>query len=110
RDDWAKVVAQKTARRGVDVVLENVGAATWKGALRAVAKGGRIVTCGATSSLIAETDIRLMFWKQLSIIGSTMSNDTEFNTVMGQLFAGRLRAIVDTVMPLRDGVEAQRRL
>jgi NADPH:quinone reductase-like Zn-dependent oxidoreductase len=51
-----------------------------------------------------------VFWKQLSIIGSTMSNDAEFSTVMGQLFAGRLRAIVDTVMPLRDGVEAQRRL
>ena len=110
KDDWVKVIGQKTGRRGVDVVLENVGAATWKGAIRTVAKGGRIVTCGATSGPIAETDIRLVFWKQLSIIGSTMSNDAEFNAVMGQLFAGRLRAIVDTVMPLREGVEAQRRL
>jgi NADPH:quinone reductase-like Zn-dependent oxidoreductase len=110
KEDWVKVVGQKTGRRGVDVVLENVGAATWKGAIRTVAKGGRIVTCGATSGPIAETDIRLVFWKQISIIGSTMSNDAEFNAVMGQLFAGRLRAVVDTVMPLRDGVEAQRRL
>jgi NADPH:quinone reductase-like Zn-dependent oxidoreductase len=110
KEDWVKVIGQKTGRRGVDVILENVGAATWKGAIRTVAKGGRIVTCGATSGPIAETDIRLVFWKQLSIIGSTMSNDAEFNTVMGQLFAGRLRAIVDTVMPLKDGVEAQRRL
>ncbi len=110
REDWVKVIGQKTGRRGVDVVLENVGAATWKGAIRTVAKGGRIVTCGATSGPIAETDIRLVFWKQISIIGSTMATDAEFNTVMGQLFAGRLRAIVDTVMPLRDGVEAQRRL
>jgi NADPH:quinone reductase-like Zn-dependent oxidoreductase len=109
-DDWVRVIGEKTGRRGVDVVLENVGAATWKGAIRTVAKGGRIVTCGATSGPIAETDIRLVFWKQISIIGSTMSNDAEFNAVMGQLFAGRLRAIVDTVMPLRDGVEAQRRL
>jgi NADPH:quinone reductase-like Zn-dependent oxidoreductase len=110
KDDWVRVVGQKTRRCGVDVVLENVGAATWKGAIRTVAKGGRIVTCGATSGPIAETDIRLVFWKQLSIIGSTMSNDAEFHTVMSQLFSGRLTAIVDTVMPLRDGVEAQRRL
>ena len=109
-DDWVRVIGQKTGRRGVDVVLENVGAATWKGAIRTVAKGGRIVTCGATSGPIAETDIRLVFWKQLSIIGSTMSNDAEFHTVMGQLFRGRLAAVVDTVMPLRDGVDAQRRL
>jgi NADPH:quinone reductase-like Zn-dependent oxidoreductase len=109
-EDWVRVIGQKTGRRGVDVVLENVGAATWKGAIRTVAKGGRIVTCGATSGPIAETDIRLVFWKQLSIIGSTMSNDAEFHTVMGQLFHGRLRAVVDTVAPLREGVEAQRRL
>jgi NADPH:quinone reductase-like Zn-dependent oxidoreductase len=110
QDDWVRVIGQKTGRRGVDVVLENVGAATWKGAIRAVAKGGRIVTCGATSGPIAETDIRLVFWKQLSIIGSTMSNDAEFHAVMSQLFSGRLTAIVDTVLPLREGVEAQRRL
>jgi NADPH:quinone reductase-like Zn-dependent oxidoreductase len=110
KEDWVKVVGRKTGRRGVDVVLENVGAATWKGSIRAVAKGGRIVTCGATSGPIGETDIRQIFWKQLSIIGSTMSNDAEFNAVMGQLFAGRLRAIVDTVMPLREGAEAERRL
>jgi NADPH:quinone reductase-like Zn-dependent oxidoreductase len=110
REDWVRVIGRKTGRRGMDVVLENVGAATWKGSIRVVAKGGRIVTCGATSGPIAETDIRLVFWKQISIIGSTMSNDAEFYTVMGQLFAGRLHAIVDTVMPLREGVEAQRRL
>ncbi|HXA97278.1 MAG TPA: zinc-binding dehydrogenase [Candidatus Dormibacteraeota bacterium] len=110
KEDWVKVIGQKTRRRGVDVVLENVGAATWKGSIRAVAKGGRIVTCGATSGPIGETDIRQVFWKQLSIIGSTMSNDAEFNAVMGQLFAGRLRAIVDAVMPLREGAEAERRL
>jgi NADPH:quinone reductase-like Zn-dependent oxidoreductase len=109
-DDWVRVIGEKTGRRGVDVVLENVGAATWKGAIRTVAKGGRIVTCGATSGPIAETDIRLVFWKQLSIIGSTMSNDAEFHTVMSQLFDGRLVPVVDTVMPLRDGVDAQRRL
>jgi NADPH:quinone reductase-like Zn-dependent oxidoreductase len=109
-DDWVRMIGEKTGRRGVDVVLENVGTATWKGAIRTVAKGGRIVTCGATSGPIAETDIRLVFWKQLSIIGSTMSNDAEFHTVMSQLFGGRLAPVVDTVMPLHDGVDAQRRL
>jgi len=56
------------------------------------------------------TDIRQVFWKQVSIIGSTMSTRHEFNSVMRQLFAGRLRAIMDSVMPLSDGAEAQRKL
>ena len=110
KEDWVKVIAQKTGRRGVDVVLENVGAATWVGAIRALAKGGRLVTCGGTSGPICETDVRQVFWKQISIIGSTMSTNAEFAEVMGQLFRGRLKAIVDSVMPLEDGVAAQQRL
>jgi NADPH:quinone reductase-like Zn-dependent oxidoreductase len=110
REDWARVVWEKTGKRGVDVVLENVGAATWKGSLRALAKGGRLVTCGATSGPIGETDIRVVFWKQVSIIGSTMSSNAEFHDVMRELFRGRLHAIVDAVMPLAEGVDAQRRL
>jgi len=110
REDWARVVWEKTGKRGVDVVLENVGAATWKGSLRALARGGRLVTCGATSGPIGETDIRVVFWKQVSIIGSTMSSNAEFHDVMRELFRGRLRAIVDAVMPLAEGVDAQRRL
>jgi len=110
KDDWVKVVGQKTGRRGVDVVLENVGAATWPGAIRALGKGGRLVTCGGTSGPICETDVRQVFWKQISIIGSTMSTNAEFAEVMGQFFRGRLKAIVDSVMPLEDGVAAQQRL
>jgi len=110
KEDWVKVVLDKTGKRGVDVVLENVGAATWKGSLRALAKGGRLVTCGATSGPIGETDIRVVFWKQLRIIGSTMANRREFNQVMTQLFRGRLKPIVDRVFPLKDGAEAQRLL
>jgi NADPH:quinone reductase-like Zn-dependent oxidoreductase len=68
------------------------------------------VTCGGTSGPICETDVRQVFWKQVSIIGSTMSNNAEFHDVMTQLFRGRLRAIVDSVMPLTDGALAQRRL
>jgi len=110
KEDWVKVVSERTGKRGVDVVLENVGAATWKGSLRALAKGGRLVTCGATSGPIGETDIRVVFWKQLRIIGSTMANRREFNQVMTQFFRGRLKPIVDRVFPLKDGAEAQRLL
>jgi NADPH:quinone reductase-like Zn-dependent oxidoreductase len=110
KEDWAKTVFQKTGRRGVDVILENVGAATWQGSIRSLVKGGRLVTCGATSGPIGETDIRLVFWKQISIIGSTMASRREFNEVMIQLFRGKLRAIVDSVMPLREGAAAQQKL
>jgi NADPH:quinone reductase-like Zn-dependent oxidoreductase len=108
KEDWTKVVWEKTGKRGVDVVLENVGAATWKGSIRVLAKGGRLVTCGATSGPIGETDIRVVFWKQISIIGSTMANRKEFNEVMAQLFRGALKPVVDRVSPLKDGAEAQR--
>ncbi len=110
KEDWESAVYDKTTKRGVDVVLENVGAQTWKQSLRSLRKGGRLVTCGATTGPIAETDIRIVFWKQIHIIGSTMANRREFNDVMRLFFAGRLKAIVDEIVPLKDGAAAQRRL
>jgi NADPH:quinone reductase-like Zn-dependent oxidoreductase len=110
REDWAKIVFEQTGRRGVDLVIENVGAATWKSSLRSLRKGGRLVTCGATTGPIGETDIRIVFWNQIAIIGSTMANDSEFHEVMGLLFGGRLRPIVDEVVPLADGAAAEQRL
>lgn len=110
KQDWVRAVQELTGRRGVDVVLDNVGAATWQGSLRSLAKGGRLVTCGATTGPIGETDIRLVFWRQLRILGSTMANRSEFRAVLGQLFQGRLPAIIDRTFPLRDGAEAQRLL
>jgi NADPH:quinone reductase-like Zn-dependent oxidoreductase len=109
-EDWARRVRELTGRRGVDVVIENVGAATWKQSLRALAKGGRLVTCGATTGHIGETDIRVVFWNQLRIIGSTMANRREFGEVMRLFFQGRLRPIVDEVVPLAEGAAAQQRL
>ena len=108
--DWTKAVFAATGKRGVDVVIENVGAATWKESIRSLKGGGRLVTCGATSGPIGETSIPLVFWKQAHIIGSTMANGKEFHDVMGLFFAGRLKAIVDEVLPLKDGAAAQRRL
>jgi NADPH:quinone reductase-like Zn-dependent oxidoreductase len=75
-----------------------------------VRRGGRIVTCGATSGPIGETDIRVVFWKQLHIIGSTMASSKEFHDVMRLFFAGRLQAIVDEVVPLKDGAAGQKKL
>ena len=107
---WAKDVFEATGKRGVDVVIENVGAATWKDSIRSLKGGGRLVTCGATSGPVGETLIPLVFWKQVHIIGSTMANRKEFHDVMRQLFAGRLKAIIDEVVPLKDGAAAQQRL
>ncbi|HYE89426.1 MAG TPA: zinc-binding dehydrogenase, partial [Terriglobales bacterium] len=110
REDWAKKVFALTDKRGVDLVIENVGTATWKQSLRAVRNGGRVVTCGATSGPIGETDLRIVFWKQLHIIGSTMSSSKEFHDVMRLFFAGALKPIVDEVVPLAEGAAAQRKL
>ena len=110
KEDWAKAVFEKTGKRGVDVVIENVGASTWKQSLRSLRKGGRLITCGATTGPIGETDIRSVFWNQIHIIGSTMANRREFNEVMTQLFRGTLKPIVDRVFPLKEGADAQRLL
>lgn len=108
--DFAKEVWQRTGKRGVDVVLENVGPSTWAGSLRSVKRGGRLVTFGATTGRIAETDLNLLFFKQLHLIGSTMASFSEFDTVMAQVFSGRLKPVVDRIMPLDEGREAQRLL
>lgn len=108
-----KVVAEVravTGRHGVDVVVENVGEATWKDSLRVLAKGGRIVTCGGTSGPTLVTDVRPLFWHQLSILGSTMGNAAEYREVVRQLGAGRLRPIMDRVYPLSEAREAFARL
>lgn len=108
--DFSKEVWRRTGRRGVDVVLENVGPATWQASVRALARGGRLVTFGATTGRYAETDLNLLYWKQASLIGSTMATYAEFTEVMDQVFGGRLRPVVDRVMPLSAGAEAQRLL
>jgi len=108
QSDFAKEVWRRTNKRGVDVVLENVGPATWKGSIRSLRKGGRLVTYGATTGRFGETDLNLLFWNQPSLIGSTMATYAEFAEVMGLVFSRRLRPVVDRVLPLSAGVEAQR--
>ncbi len=106
-DNWLKVVQELTARRGVDVVVDNVGRETIQQSLRALRRGGRLLTVGNTSGPLAEIDIRLIFFKQLQIIGSTMSNPQEFSEVMQLVWAGKLRPVIDRVMPLAKGRAAQ---
>jgi NADPH:quinone reductase-like Zn-dependent oxidoreductase len=108
--DVAAVIRDRTAKRGVDVVIDNVGAATWTQSLRALGRWGRLVTCGATSGPIVETDVRRLFWNQWTISGSTMGNDAEFDAIVDELRAGRLLPIVDSVYSLGDGRAAFERL
>jgi NADPH:quinone reductase-like Zn-dependent oxidoreductase len=108
--DVAAVIRDRTAKRGVDVVIDNVGAATWTQSLRALGRRGRLVTCGATSGPIVETDVRRLFWNQWTISGSTMGNDAEFDAIVDELRAGRLLPIVDSVYSLGDGRAAFERL
>jgi|ERR1043166_5930990 NADPH:quinone reductase-like Zn-dependent oxidoreductase len=108
--DVGRTVREKTGKRGVDVVIDNVGHDTWPQSLQALGKRGRLVTCGATSGPMVETDLRRVFWNQWTLMGSTMGNDAEFDAIVGHLHAGRLLPPVDTVFPLADGRAAFERL
>ena len=109
-DDVPAAIRAATHKAGVDVVVDNVGQATWARSLQSLGKRGRLVTCGATSGPVVETDVRRLFWNQWSIMGSTMGNDAEFSAVIHELRAGRLTATVDSVWPLEDGRAAFERL
>jgi NADPH:quinone reductase-like Zn-dependent oxidoreductase len=110
KEDVAAVVRSRTAKRGVDVVVDSVGEKTWMTSLRSVVKGGRIVTCGATTGPNPKEEIRLIFWKHISILGSTMANDREFRAVLSAVGAGRLRPRIDRVFPLSSVREAYARM
>ena len=99
-----------TNNRGVDVVLENIGAETWAQSLKSLVKGGRLVTYGRTTGHLAETDIKLIFWNQLQITGSTMANQKEFSEVMQLIFQGRLTPVIDSIFLLEEAQMAYKRL
>jgi NADPH:quinone reductase-like Zn-dependent oxidoreductase len=109
-EDWAKAVQRDTGGRGVDVVVEGPGAATWKGSLRSLANGGRLVTFGATTGPKVEIDIRALFWRQVSIVGTTMASVAEFEAMLQAVFSGALAPVVDTVLPLDEIRAAHERL
>lgn len=110
KEDWSKAVFQATNRRGVDVVVDNVGKGSMPSSLRAARKGGRILTVGNTGGPKYELDHRYLFAKHLSIIGSTMGNRSDFAKVMGLVFEGRLQAVLDQTYPLEQVQQAESRL
>jgi len=106
----ARGVRLLTGKRGADVVVDSVGKATWMQSLKAAAKGGRIVTCGATSGPDPVEEIRLIFWNQLSVIGSTMGSREDWRRLVAAVDAHRMRPAIDSVLHLSEGRAAYERL
>ncbi|HEY6157075.1 MAG TPA: zinc-binding dehydrogenase [Gemmatimonadales bacterium] len=106
----AQEVRALTDKRGADVVIENVGEATWDESLRSLGRGGRLVTCGSTTGPHVALDLRRLFWHQWSIMGSTMGNDAEYREIVRLLGAGELRPVVDRVFPFSEARAAFERL
>jgi NADPH:quinone reductase-like Zn-dependent oxidoreductase len=106
RDDWPREVRRLTDRRGVDVVFEHTGEATWAGSLVSLKQGGRLVTCGATSGFEARTDLRQVFYRHLTILGSMMGSKAELLSAMKFIRSGQIRAVVDRTLPLADARQA----
>lgn len=101
-----KEVRRLTENRGVDVVVEHVGTATWEHSLASLARGGRLVTCGATTGYDVKIDLRFLFSRQYSILGSYMGAKSELATILKLVAAGRLKPVVDRILPLQDCSEA----
>jgi NADPH:quinone reductase-like Zn-dependent oxidoreductase len=100
--NWSNAVWTLTGKRGVNVVVDNVGEATWASSLRSAAKGGRLLCVGGSSGYTASTPVNLIFGRHLSIVGSTMGTQAEFETVMRLIWARKLEPIVDAVYPLAE--------
>jgi NADPH:quinone reductase-like Zn-dependent oxidoreductase len=101
-------VRTRTGRRGVDIVFDHVGAATWETSVKVLARGGRLVTCGATAGAEAATDLRYIYGRQLSIYGTWLGTKREFYDVMRYVERGVLRPVVHDVMPLEDAAAGHR--
>ncbi|MGB1697877.1 MAG: zinc-binding dehydrogenase [Thermoplasmatota archaeon] len=108
--DWWKTAFKATNKEAFDVVIDSVGARTFGLSLRTLRNGGRLVTCGATTGPIAETNIQLVFWKQLQILGSTMGTPEDLQRALAFVADGKVRPIVDSVRPLSEIREAQARM
>lgn len=108
--DWPRAVKALTGRRGVDVVFEHVGGETFERSLRVLAKAGRLVTCGATTGIDARVNLRHLFFKSQSILGSTMGSKGEYHRLVGLYAQGIFRPVIDRVLPLSEVAHAQRAL
>jgi NADPH:quinone reductase-like Zn-dependent oxidoreductase len=104
--DWPKEIKRLTNRKGVDVVFEHTGAETWPGSIASLKSNGRLVTCGATSGFAAQTDLRQVFYKHITILGSFMGSKSELIEAMKFIESGKIRAVVDQTLPLREARRA----
>jgi len=105
-ENFASAVREMTGKRGVDVVVDHIGAETWQDSLASLAKGGRLVTCGATTGPNPETDVRRIFWNQLSVIGSTMATPGEVDDVLSLVWDGTFDVRVRDVLPMSETATA----
>ncbi len=108
--DFSEEVKKLTNGRGVDVIVEHIGPDVWQKNLSCLARGGRLVTCGATSGQKVEIELRFLFSKQLSILGSYMGSLAELHKVVELVETGRLVPVVDQVFPMKEAADAQRRM
>ncbi len=108
--DFSEVILEETDGRGADVVLEHVGAATWEKSISSLAKNGRLVSCGVTTGNIGEINIRKMYQKQLTIMGSALGTPTELRTLVRLAEQRRLIPIIDRTFPLEHAGEAHQLL
>ncbi|MEM7308805.1 MAG: zinc-binding dehydrogenase [Planctomycetota bacterium] len=106
REDWGKEVKALTDRRGVDVVVEHVGPATWETSMRVLARGGRLVTCGGTTGPKVSVVLPHLFMKNQSVLGSTMGPRSAYETIFAKVAAGTYRPVLDRVMPLSEVARA----
>jgi len=109
-DGDVKAFVKETTGRGVDIVIDHVGEATWRTSLDVAAPGGRIVVCGATSGPNPPAALHRIWWKQLSILGSTMGTKNDFEAAYELVASGRARPVVDEVLPLAEIRAAHERL
>jgi len=101
-EEFDRKIRDLTNRRGVDVVVDYIGADTWVRSLRSTRRGGRVLTCGATTGFAPQTDLRQIYFRQVQVIGSTMGSHREFLDVMNCVFRGQLRPVIDRVLPLAE--------
>lgn len=107
---WSKTAFVATGKKGFDVIIDSVGQATFKDSVRLLGLGGKLVTCGATTGPVGEVDLRLVFWRQLSILGSTMGVPADLTDALKLWKQGKVDPVIDSVWPLEQVREAQERM
>lgn len=110
REDIAERVKSLTGGRGADVVVEHVGPATWEKSVRSLAKGGRLVTCGATTGPTVSIDLRYLYMRQTTVMGSIMGTRAELLAASKWIGEGRIKAVIDSCLPLQDARAAHERM